>query len=112
MKRVLSIVVLALASACSGSAAAPTPPAPAAAVQGLGEGSLILHPSADARFGIAIDFPVRVRETAGGSAGWNFARLSLILRGAEIERNELGHDALVAAGIQNVMANSSQLVHF
>ena len=63
MKRLLVGVCL-FAAACGGNDAAPTPAVPAASVSGIGEGSIVLHPSADTRFAVAIELPVRVRENS------------------------------------------------
>jgi len=109
MKRLLVGVCL-FAAACGGNDAAPTPAVPAASVSGIGEGSIVLHPSADTRFAVAIELPVRVRENSGGSAVWQFARMSTLLNGVERERNELSRDQIVSAGFGSITANQSQLV--
>jgi hypothetical protein len=68
MRMCTAAAILALV-ACSDSPTAPTtPPIPAASVTAAGEGSLVLHPSVDTRFIAALETPVRIRETAGGSA--------------------------------------------
>ena len=89
--------------------ATPTPP-PGVAITATGEGNLVVHPSADARFGFALETPLRIRETAGGSADWNFARISYFLEGREVERYELGSDRIRADGHSRIAANSNQLV--
>lgn len=109
MKRLFALAtLLAAVSACS-SPATPTPTVPAAVVQATGEGALVVHPSADGRFQFALEMPLRVRETAGGSASWTFARMSLLRNGVEIERSEVGRDVIVSAGFGSVAANSSSL---
>jgi hypothetical protein len=109
MKRLLVGVCL-FAAACGGNDAAPTPAVPAANVSGIGEGSLVLHPSADTRFAAALETPVRVRENSGGSATWQFARMSILLNGVERERNELSRDQIVSAGFGSITANQSQVI--
>lgn len=97
---------------CSGSTLTPTTPTvtvPAAAIQANGEGALVLHPSLDTRFAVAMETPIRVRETAGGTATWDFARLSLIRNGLEIERSELGSNVISAAGLARITANGNDL---
>jgi hypothetical protein len=38
-----------------------------------------------------METPVRISESAGGSADWGFARMSFVQGGAERERLELNH---------------------
>ena len=85
------------------------PPAPHAAITAIGAGVLVVHPSADSRFAVALETPVRITETAGGTADWNFARISLLRNGAEIERGELGSDVIKAAGFSRITARSNQV---
>ncbi|HET8644574.1 MAG TPA: hypothetical protein VFO85_03740 [Vicinamibacteria bacterium] len=85
------------------------PPAPSAAVTANGAGALVLHPSLDTRFGVAMETPIRVQETAGGSANWSFVRMSLFRRGAEIERAELGANVINAAGFGTINARSNEV---
>lgn len=113
MTRWSLVTVLALSllgAGCGGSTPAPTPVVPAATVTAIGEGALVIHPSADGRFSAALETPVRVRETTGGSATWNFARMSLLSGTKEIERAEIGQDTIAAAGYGTVAANSNALV--
>ena len=86
------------------------PPVPAATITATGEGALVIHPSLDSRFTFALETPLRITETAGGTADWNFARISLLRNGAEIERYELGSDAIRAAGFGRITARSNQLI--
>ena len=83
------------------------PPTPAAAITTAGAGSLVLHPSINPTFAIAMETPIRITETAGGSADWGFARMSLFLNGREIERAELGATDIRAAGFGRIGANSN-----
>ena len=53
---------------------------------------------------------MRLTETAGGSADWNFARFQLYLAGKEVERNEIGSDAIRSAGFGRIGARSNQVV--
>ena len=66
------------------------PPTPSAQIEVHGNGNIILHPSANPTFSLAVEFPLRIQETAGGTAIWNFFRVSYLLRGAEIERYDNG----------------------
>jgi hypothetical protein len=83
------------------------PPVPAASISATGAGALVVHPSADRRFLVAVETPIRITETGGGTADWNFARMSLFLRGAEIERSEQGADVIRSAGFNRISGNSN-----
>jgi hypothetical protein len=85
------------------------PPVPAANINGTGAGTLILHPSIDRRFAIAMQTPIRLTETAGGSADWGFARLQIFNRGVEVERTELTATDIRAAGYGRIAASSNQV---
>jgi hypothetical protein len=85
------------------------PPAPAAVVTATGSGALVLHPSRDARFQIAMATPIRISETAGGAADWGFARIQFFARGVEIERTELTANDIRAAGFSRIPASSNQV---
>ena len=111
-----SAVILAGAAglaACGGggssptAAPAPTPP-PSAAITAAGAGTLVIHPSRYSTWAYALATPVRIRETGGGRAKWNYARLSLVRGGREIERSEIGADVLAQApDWTNIAPNSS-----
>jgi hypothetical protein len=112
----LAVVVAALLlPSCGGSdkvvvpTPPPPPPAPAAAINGTGAGTLIIHPSIDTRFAIALQTPIRLTETGGGSADWGFARLQIFNRGVEIERTELTANDIRAAGYGRIAASSNQV---
>jgi hypothetical protein len=78
-------------------------------VTATGAGSLVLHPSRDARFTFAMATPIRINETAGGSADWGFARIQFFNRGAEVERTELTATDIRAAGYGRIAASSNQV---
>ena len=109
------IAVIALGSCGGGGSSSPTtptvtvPPTPAVAITARGEGNLIIHPSIDASFFFALETPIRLTETAGGTADWNFARIQLFRSGVEIERNELGADVIERAGYKKIAARGNQL---
>jgi hypothetical protein len=86
------------------------PPTPAATITAVGAGNLVLHPSMDPRFGFALETPMRLTETTGGSADWNFARFQLYLAGKEVERNEIGSDTIRSLGFGRIGARSNQVV--
>lgn len=88
----------------------PPPPTPAAAITAVGAGALVIHPSLDSRFEFALETPIRLTETAGGSADWNFARFQTFLAGREVERNEIGSDVIRNAGFGRVAASSNRVV--
>jgi len=114
--RVGTLLALVGLSACgggtttSGPTPTPTPVTPSATITAVGAGALTVHPSADNRYAIAIETPIRLSETAGGTADWNFARISTFLAGREIERFELGSDVIRNAGYGLVAARSNNVV--
>ena len=69
----------------------------------------MLHPSLDRRFTFALATPIRITESGGGTADWGFARMSIFLRGREIERTELGANAINAAGFGRIAARSNEV---
>jgi hypothetical protein len=94
------IILIGLTVACGGgSASAPTPvptPAPSAAVTAVGAGNIVVHPSRVSTWAFALETPIRIRETGGGPAKWNYARVSIVRGGREIERAEIGSDILAS----------------
>lgn len=86
------------------------PPTPAASISATGNGPLVLHPSSNRNFQVALRTPLRIIETAGGSANWNFARLSIFRGNVEIERSELDANVINAGGFGSINANSTQNV--
>jgi len=98
--------------ACGGDSVTPPPPptpppTPAAAVTATGNGAIVIHPSIDPTWFYGLEMPIRVQETAGGTADWNYARLSLIKDGVEVERAEIGSDILSAGGAGRVTPRSN-----
>ena len=85
------------------------PPTPAATVTARGEGNMVIHPSLDSRLFFALETPIRVTETGGGTADWNFARIQLFKRGVENERYELGADVIERAGYKKITARLNQV---
>ena len=116
-RRVPTAVFLVVLAACGGSSnnnvsqptAATPPPTPAVSISATGEGNLVLHPSAASAYTFTLETPIRVRETTGGTADWNFARFSVIRGGREIERGEVGSDSIRAAGYSRIGANSNSV---
>jgi hypothetical protein len=105
--------LLALSAACGGSSpSAPTtptpPPAPAAAISAVGNGDLVVAPSKYGAWAYALKTPIRITETAGGTAKWNYARLAMFNAGKEVERSEIGStDLSVAPDYSNITANQN-----
>lgn len=103
----------AIVSACGGDNPAgpppptPPPPAPAATIQASGNGVFRIHPSVDQRFKVALEAPIRITESTGGTADWHFARLSLFRGGVEVERSELGSDIIAAGGFSRISPRSN-----
>jgi hypothetical protein len=110
---ITSFVVALSLSGCgsSGGSSSPTPvtqpPAPAASITAAGAGALVLHPSLNPVFGVAMETPIRITETGGGTADWNFARMQIFRRGAEVERLELTATTIAAAGATRIAASST-----
>jgi hypothetical protein len=102
-------------AACGGggggspTAPATPPPTPAASITASGEGAIVLHPSAFPAYTFTLETPIRIRESGGGSADWNFARFSMLREGREIERGEIGSDVIRSAGNSPIRANSNNL---
>ena len=95
-----------------GPSPSPTPaPPPAAAITVTAAGKLVVHPSADRTFAVALETPLKIQETAGGTAEWAYARISLIKGGKEVERNDFGVTDLRAAGVSSITPKSSNTYH-
>jgi hypothetical protein len=106
------LVVLAACGGGSGTSPNPIPtptPVPTVAITATGEGALVLHPSASSTYGFTLETPVRIQETGGGTADWNFARFSVLRGGTEIERGEVGSDIIRTAGYSRITARSNTL---
>jgi len=117
LRRAATALTLVGLSACGGGGGGGTPttvstppPTPAATITAVGAGAIVIHPSLDTRFAFALETPMRITETTGGSADWNFARFQLFLSGKEVERNEIGSDVIRAAGYGRIAASSNQVV--
>ena len=114
-KRLAAVVWVVTFAACGGggggspTAPATPPPTPVASITASGEGVLVLHPSAAPAYAFALETPIRIRESGGGSADWNFARFSMLKEGREIERGEIGSDVIRSAGSSPIRANSNNL---
>lgn len=94
-----SLILMGACGGDSGTNSTPTPtpvPVPAAAVTSVGDGALVVHPSAAPSWNVSLYVPIRIQETAGGTATWNYARLSLWRGGVEMERGEIGADIIAS----------------
>ena len=107
---VLSFGLIACGGGASSSPTAPSTPAPTpgASVDTTGAGFLTIHPSRYSTWAVALETPVRIQETGGGNCDWNWARLSVIRNGLEIERAEIGADAIREAGYSRITARSNE----
>ena len=112
----IGLTLAAMLGACGSNPMGPPPPptttlppTPAASITASGAGVLVVHPSLDSRLAFALETPVRIAETTGGTADWNFARMQLFRKGSEIERYELGADIIDRAGFKRVVANSNKI---
>ena len=86
----------------------PPPPAPSAVVAVTGSGTITIHPSRNRTFLFAWKFPIRIRETAGGTATWAFFRYSFFRGDREVERYEWTASDISSAGYSDVAARSDQ----
>jgi len=114
LRTAVAALGLAALLGCGGgsSPSTPTPtptPVPSATITAMGAGVILIHPSLDPSLFFALETPVRIQETAGGSADWNFARIAFFLQGAEIERYELTADDIRAAGYSRIAARSNDV---
>jgi len=118
MRRMILVAACAasmLISACGGdSGSAPTPaptptPVPSAAITSVGAGALVVHPSANPAWTVSLYVPIRIQETAGGTATWNYARMSLWRNGVEVERGEIGADIIASPpSWANILARQNE----
>ena len=94
----------------SPSAPSAPPPTPSAVVEVTGSGTITVHPSRNRRFFFAWKFPVRIRETGGGTATWAFFRYSFFKNGRQVERYEWTSDDIRSAGYRDIAARSDQRI--
>ncbi len=113
---VLALGLAAAGCGGGGGTTSPTPPptlppTPSAVVTGTGNGVITVAPSAFSTWCCALRMPIRVAETAGGRAKWDFARLQLLSAGVEVERAEIGSTVLASPpDVTNIEGNSSLTV--
>ena len=88
----------------------PPPPTPAAVVEVTGSGTVTIHPSLNRKFFFAWKFPLRIRETGGGTATWAFFRYSFFKNGRQVERYELTANDIRSAGHSDIAARSDQRI--
>jgi hypothetical protein len=102
-------LVLGACGGDSGTPAGPStpPPPPAAAISANGNGFLTVHPSLQG-FNAALEAPITIRETAGGSADWTSARFTALKNGQEIARREVTADVLAGAGFTRITARQNE----
>jgi len=114
LRGAVAALMLAALFGCGGgsSPSTPTPtptPVPSATITAVGAGAIVLHPGLHPDLFWALEAPVRIQETAGGTADWNWARIAFFLQGAEIERYELTADDIRAAGYSRIAARSNDV---
>lgn len=113
MRRAAAVLSFVLALAACGGGSSPTapvvttPPRPAVSITATGSGAVVLHPSVVPQYKVALLTPIRIVEGGGGSASWDFARMSIVNNGVEVERTELGATDISAAGFSTIAANSN-----
>jgi hypothetical protein len=113
--KLLTVVALFGLTACGGGGGGGTPTpttstvARDAAITASGAGALVLHPSLHPSYDFALETPVRIQETGGGQADWNFARFSILRAGREVERGEVGSDVIRNSGWGRIAANSNSV---
>jgi len=104
--------LLVMLAACNGGSNGNPPtqptPDPAAVVGATGDGLLVIHPSAlGANF--ALEVPIRITETGGGTADWTSARITFLAAdGQEIARRELTADDIAAGGFTRIAARQDE----
>ena len=118
MKNVATLLMLALFLASCGSdnksspsapsAPSAPPPTPSAVVEFTGSGTVTLHPSINRTFRFAVKYPIRIRETGGGTATWNFFRVTYFKNSRQVERYELTASDIRSAGYSDIAARSDQ----
>jgi hypothetical protein len=112
----LSAVVMVLCLVACGSSGnpqgpstpTPPPPPPPASITATGDGAIVVHQSLDSRYGFSLETPIKLTETGGGTASWDFVRYQIYLAGKEIERYELGSTDIATAGFHLIGAKSSK----
>lgn len=116
-RRLAVVAVVTLMVGCGGgsSPTAPVvtqPPAPSQAsitVTQTGNSFLCISPLANTAF--RLQFTVTIRESAGLGANINFVRVSFFRGAVEIERQEIGANAIVAGlGSNRIAASASRNV--
>ena len=116
-QRILAVAFAATLAGCgSDNPVTPppptTPPGPTAASISVTQGSQAqICRSPTPGFNYRLRMPLRIVESAGLGANINFARLTLFLRGVEVERREIGSAQIIAGvGTNRLNPNSTQNV--
>ena len=55
-------------------------------------------------------YPIRVRETGGGTATWNFFRVTYFKNSRQVERYELTANDIRSAGYSDIVAHSDKII--
>jgi len=104
------LLAASVLSSCGDSgSSSPTQPAgpTAAGILVTANGTIVVHPSAEPGFGVALEIPIQIRETLGGSATWNFFAISWFFNGRQVERNQVGPNDIRATGFADIGPNST-----
>jgi hypothetical protein len=116
LTRITVALALAGLAACGGgggggSTTAPTAPTgPTQAsitVTQTGQAQVCVSPLAS--FNLRLAIPIRITESAGMGANFNFIRLQLLRGGVEIERQEVGSTSIIAGLGSNRLAASGNV---
>ncbi len=105
----LGLAMTGLPACGGGGTSTPTPVGPSQAnivVTQTSQAQVCLSPLAS--FNLRLAIPIRITESAGLGANFNFVRLQLLRGGVEIERQEIGASSITAGlGTNRVAANAT-----
>src|SRR5438874_5353547 len=115
MALLLSLGLTGLLQACGGGGgggtttpSAPTGPSQAnIVVTQTAQAQVCISPLAS--FNLRLAIPVRITESAGMAANFNFIRLQLLRGGVEIERQEVGSTSIIAGLGSNRLSASGTI---
>jgi hypothetical protein len=115
LRRFMAVGLVGVLGGCGGGGGGGGPQTPTpvvtkdAAITASGAGALVLHPSINPTYYFALETPIRIQETGGGTADWNYARFSVLKAGKEVERGEVGSDVIRNNGWNRIAANGNSV---